>query len=83
MRNAHPDRGLQADLLTVVSHDGLSHGGVLALGGVIRGGGLVTALATDLVLALVHGEEVQAGHHVQTRHGQRLAGCRGEDVVGG
>ncbi len=35
-------------------------------------------IAADLILGLVQGQVVQAGNHVQTWHGQRLTGCRGQ-----
>ena len=82
MGDAHLDLGLQTQHAAVFGHDGFRHGGVHAGGGAVGGGGPVGALATEFVLTLVHGEVVQAGHHVQAGHGQRLTGCRRQDVIG-
>ena len=83
VRNSHLDRCLEAQHTTVESHDGLGNRQVHALCRLLVGGGFVGALSTELLRPLLQGEEVQAGHHVQTRHGQRLTGRRGQDVVGG
>ena len=82
MANTHLDWRLQTQHTTVVRHDGLSQGGVHAL---FRAGfrrWLVSTLSAELVLALLQSQVVQAGHHVQTWHSQRLTGRWGQDVVG-
>ena len=83
VRNPHLDWRLEAQHTTVEGHDGLGNRQVHALCRLLIGGGFVGALSTELLRPLLQGEEVQTGHHVQTRHGQRLTGRRGQDVVGG
>ena len=79
--DAHLDRRLQAQNTQVVGHDGLAVGRVDATGRAVVVGRCVRALAADLLRALLHGQEVQAGDHVEARYSQRFARRRGQDVV--
>ena len=81
MIDANLNRGLQTNGAAIVGHQGLGVGGVNASCWLILFRLAVAAVATDLVLGLVHGQVVQAGNHIQTRHGQRLTRCRGQNVI--
>ena len=73
----HLDRRAGTEHATVHRHDGLRRRAVdPGLGGVLGRRCVLTGVAVDL-----GGQEVQTGDHVQTRHGQRLARRRRQDVV--
>ena len=80
--DADLDRSLQANGAAVIGHESLGVGGEDAGSRLVLFCLAVAAVATDLILGLVHGQVVQAGNHVQTWHSQRLTGCRGQNVVG-
>ena len=80
--DADLDRGLQTNGAAVIGHEGLSVGGEDAGSRLVLFCLAEAAVATDLILGLVHGQVVQAGNHVQTRHGQRFTGCWGQNVIG-
>src|SRR5699024_10062238 len=80
---ANLDWCLQTKHAAVISHDRFSVGGVHALCWAVLISWCVATVATDFILALIHGEEVQTSNHVQTWHSKWLTGSRRENVVRG
>ena len=79
MRQTHLDRRVDVEHTEVDGHDGLGRGRVHTLGRLVLGGRHVGA-GRPLVET---GQVVQARDHVQSRHGERTAGRRRQDVVRG